>query len=91
MTHLISPHLNSQVMSVAEFDEFTRNFPTLKRMWVRFQFRLRLLVSHNMFNQFFLVAILVNTVLLALEYDGECAWNAGQVSVPPVTYSFSGS
>lgn len=28
------------------------------------------LCSHNLFNQFFLLAIVINTLLLALEFDG---------------------
>lgn len=46
--------------------------PYVKRQWLRFQFRLRVVVEHNMFNNGFLLAIIVNTILLALEYDGVC-------------------
>lgn len=34
-----------QVMSVVEFDEFTRGLPAVKRTWLRIQFRLRVLVK----------------------------------------------
>lgn len=58
------------VMTPQEFDEFVSNLPYHKRQFLRLQFRLRLLVDHPAFNNFFLLAILVNTILLALEYDG---------------------
>lgn len=55
-----------------EFDDFVSDLPYVKRQWLRFQFRLRVVVEHNMFNNGFLLAIIVNTILLALEYDGVC-------------------
>jgi len=42
----------------------------IKRQWMRFQYRVRLMVEAPLFNNLFLVAILANTVLLAVEHDG---------------------
>lgn len=60
------------VMSIEEFDEFTQDQPVMKRTWLRLQFRTRALVNQTLFNHFFLLAILGNTLLLAMEYDGGC-------------------
>lgn len=58
------------VMTSQEFDEFVSHLPNPQRSWLRLQFRLRLLCESNMFNNVFLLLIIVNTALLALEYDG---------------------
>lgn len=42
----------------------------VKRQLLRAQYRLRLVVESSAFNGVFLAAILVNTVLLAIEHDG---------------------
>lgn len=42
----------------------------VKRQLLRAQYRLRLVVESSAFNAVFLAAILVNTVLLAIEHDG---------------------
>jgi hypothetical protein len=55
-----------------EFDEFVSELPVWRtRTWLRLQFRLRRLSEHHMFDNIFLGFILLSTVLLALEYDGE--------------------
>ena len=41
-----------------------------KRQLLRAQYRIRLLVESSYFNSLFVVAILANTALLAMEYDG---------------------
>lgn len=46
------------------------NYTAIKRQLLRAQYRLRLLVESSAFNAVFLGAILVNTVLLAIEHDG---------------------
>lgn len=42
----------------------------LKRLWLRGQYRVRLLVESGPYNSLFLVAILANTIVLAIEHDG---------------------
>ncbi|KXZ47565.1 hypothetical protein GPECTOR_34g724 [Gonium pectorale] len=59
------------VMTTAEFDEFVADHPYWERQLLRLQYRTRMLVNHNLFNQFFMLLIFVNTVLLALEYDNQ--------------------
>ncbi len=44
--------------------------PAIKRQWLRFQYRTRLVVESSAFNNLFLMAILGNAALLAVEYDG---------------------
>ena len=41
-----------------------------KRKWLRFQYRVRLVVESSAFNNLFLVGILANSLVLAMEHDG---------------------
>lgn len=54
--------LAMEVMSAEEFDEFVSDLPTSRRNLLRAQFRVRKLVMWPMFDNFYLLAIMVNTV-----------------------------
>jgi hypothetical protein len=45
----------------------------LKGAWLRFQYRVRLVVESSAFNNLFLAAILGNSLVLAIEHDGMSA------------------
>lgn len=60
-------------LTVAEFDVTTEGKPWLRRLALRCQYRCYVLVQGPAFNQVFLLAILVNTLLLAIEFDGMSA------------------
>lgn len=49
---------------------YAQDLPKLKRLLLRFQYRVRALVCSSWFNNFFLLAIILNTVALAIVYDG---------------------
>jgi hypothetical protein len=57
-------------LTVAEFDVTTEGKPWLRRLALRWQYRCYVLVQGPAFSQVFLMAILVNTLLLAIEFDG---------------------
>jgi hypothetical protein len=50
-----------------------QDLPRLKRTLLRGQYRVRALVCSSAFNNIYLVAILLNTVALAIVYDGMSA------------------
>jgi hypothetical protein len=47
-----------------------QDLPKFKRTLLRAQYRVRVLVCSSWFNNFFLLAIILNTVALAIVYDG---------------------
>ncbi|KAG2448926.1 hypothetical protein HYH02_006274 [Chlamydomonas schloesseri] len=59
------------VMSPAEFDEFIADHPYAQRQYLRLQYRVRIIVNHNLFNQFFMLLIFLNTIFLSLEYHNQ--------------------
>eukprot|EP00198_Chlamydomonas_reinhardtii_P001158 XP_001690493.1 voltage-gated Ca2+ channel, alpha subunit [Chlamydomonas reinhardtii] len=59
------------VMSPAEFDEFIADHPYTQRQYLRLQYRVRIFVNHNLFNQFFMLLIFLNTIFLSLEYHNQ--------------------
>jgi hypothetical protein len=50
-----------------------QDLPRLKRTLLRGQYRVRALACSSAFNNIYLVAILLNTVALAIVYDGMSA------------------
>lgn len=63
-----------RAVRVQEFDEFTQDQPPLQRFLMRSQFRVRLMVQKPWFDNMFLMLIIFNTILLAMEYDGGCGF-----------------
>jgi hypothetical protein len=65
----------SECVSIAcalqEFDEFTADLPIHQRYWLRFQFRCQRLAEKQMFDNVFLFFIVLGTIMLAMEYDGQ--------------------
>ncbi|KAG2432797.1 hypothetical protein HXX76_008531 [Chlamydomonas incerta] len=59
------------VMSPAEFDEFIADHPYAQRQYLRLQYRVRIFVNHNLFNQFFMLLIFLNTIFLSMEYHNQ--------------------
>jgi hypothetical protein len=53
-----------------EFDEFVSGLAWRKRTWLRLLFRIRLYVHATWFSNVMLLAIIANTAVLAMEYDG---------------------
>eukprot|EP00798_Chlamydomonas_sp_ICE-L_P015919 gene15919-22053_t len=66
----ISSGQGDRGLQAREFDEFVADMPLWQRSWLKLQFRLRKFVMHPMFDNIFLIVILINTIMLAMEYDG---------------------
>ena len=69
------PHACTAVVSGARGDsqrpvQTKPQFAAFKRQLLRLRYRVRLMVETSSFNNVFLIAILANTIVLALEYDG---------------------
>ncbi|WIA07983.1 hypothetical protein OEZ85_007455 [Tetradesmus obliquus] len=58
------------LLSIEEFDESVEDLPAAKRYAMMLQYRIRVLVTSSMFNNIFLLAIIANTVALALTHEG---------------------
>lgn len=58
------------LLSLEDFDESVQDLPPVKRALLRAQYRVRMVVCSGWFNTVFLLAIVLNTVCLAIVFDG---------------------
>lgn len=56
-----------------EFSEFVASEPWAKRQWLKLLFRVRQAVNRPWFGNIMLLAIVANTIVLAMEFDGMSA------------------
>jgi len=66
----VDANVAMDLMDKHEFDEFVSDMPLWARLWLMAKFRARKLVMQPSFDRFFLFLIAINTVFLAMDYDG---------------------